>query len=88
MFTDALSDVLRCTQMFQNVIGRMDFDNPKVYGDTSIFDGFVDLAPAPVEDPAPVYRTVRLEHCSNLARKRTWVFRFIPWSTRVTVGLE
>ena len=42
MFTDALSDVLRCTQMFQNVIGRMDFDNPKVYGDTSIFDGFVE----------------------------------------------
>ena len=49
------------------------------YSDTSIFDGFVDLAPAPVEDPAPVYRTVRLEHCSNLARKRTWVFRFIPF---------
>ena len=25
----------------ENSIGNMDFDNPKVYGDTSIFDGLV-----------------------------------------------
>ena len=24
-------------------IGSMDFDNPKVYGDTSIFDGLVSI---------------------------------------------
>ena len=26
----------------ENSIGSMDFDNPKVYGDTSIFDGLVE----------------------------------------------
>ena len=49
------SDVLRCFQIITDVfgfsldilsilsIGSMDFDNPKVYGDTSITDGLVTI---------------------------------------------
>ena len=30
-------------------IGSMDFDNPKVFGDTSLFDGFVEVGEAEQE---------------------------------------
>ena len=53
-------------------IGNMDFDNPKVYGDTSIFDGLVFTFSQKTETPPP---SLFFDHISFFSDKD-----FLGWA--------